>query len=105
MKTRIVAIIAAALTLTQAPPPLRAQTANDRQPSQAAPCQARPEGGPSNGSDEANGNTGLSEKLDRCGGVLKPPSSADQEIEKQPPETGSTPVIPPSQLPNRGEPQ
>ncbi|WP_454852587.1 hypothetical protein [Rhizobium binxianense] len=100
MKPEIV--VAATLILMQAPAPLRAQTEDGHQPSQADPCQAGPEGRQANGS---NGNAGLSEKLDRCGGVLKPPSGADQEIEKRPPETGSTPVIPPGQLPNRGEPQ
>jgi hypothetical protein len=99
MRPKIVVAVAATLLLAQVPEPLRAQSENGQKPSQADPCQAGPEG------RRSEGNAGLSEKLDRCGGVLKPPSSADHEIEKRPPETGSTPVIPPGQLPNRGEPQ
>ncbi|OWW00143.1 hypothetical protein ATY81_25475 [Rhizobium sp. R72] len=44
----------------------------------------------------------------RCGGVVKPPRSGDQAIEHPAPETGTTPVIPPSDIPRQqldpGEP-
>lgn len=43
----------------------------------------------------------LTEKLDHCNGVLKPPPTEDQDIEAQPPEIGKTPVIPPTALPEQ----
>jgi hypothetical protein len=41
-----------------------------------------------------------SSKLEDCGGVLKPPASADGEMVETPEEGGETPVIPPSQAPS-----
>jgi hypothetical protein len=38
-------------------------------------------------------------KLADCGGVLKPPASADGEMVESPEQGGETPVIPPSQAP------
>jgi hypothetical protein len=38
-------------------------------------------------------------KLADCGGVLKPPVSADGEMVENPEQGGKTPVIPPSQVP------
>ena len=93
MKRKIFAVIAAALPLMQSPGPLFAQSE-----SRQDPCQAKPDG-------RSDGNMELTEKLDRCGGVLKPPSSADREIEKQPPATGSTPIIPPGDLPDQPRPR
>lgn len=45
----------------------------------------------------ASGGSGepLSEKLDRQGGVLRPPSGIDPGITQQPPAEGKTPVIAP----------
>lgn len=40
--------------------------------------------------------------LEDCNGVLAPPRTGDEEIEEPPPDTGTTPVIPPETLP---EPQ
>lgn len=43
----------------------------------------------------------LSDKLDRQGGVIKPPADIDSGLAKAPPQTGSetTPVIPPPGTP------
>ena len=39
------------------------------------------------------------ELLERCAGVLSPPPTGDPGIEMPPPDTGSTPVIPPGSVP------
>jgi hypothetical protein len=45
----------------------------------------------------------LSDRLAQGGGVLCPPGNLDPEMQKQPPETGKTPVIPPPGSPG-GDP-
>jgi hypothetical protein len=42
----------------------------------------------------------LSEALEPCDGVLRPPPVGDGELTITPPEGGVTPVIPPRQLPD-----
>lgn len=41
----------------------------------------------------------LSKKLDRQGGVIRPPSGIDPGIAQRPPAEGTTPVIPPPGTP------
>jgi len=41
----------------------------------------------------------LSEKLNDCGGVLKPPAIGDQGMATPAPDEGKTPVIKPGQVP------
>lgn len=38
-------------------------------------------------------------KLSDCGGVLKPPETGDNALEKPAPREGNTPVIPPGSVP------
>ncbi|WP_137933948.1 hypothetical protein [Mesorhizobium comanense] len=45
------------------------------------------------------GNGNLSEKLNYCGGVLKPPATGDQGMAAPAPDEGKTPVIKPGQVP------
>jgi hypothetical protein len=45
----------------------------------------------------------LSERLAQGGGVLCPPGHLDPEMQRRPPETGKTPVIPPPGSPG-GDP-
>lgn len=75
-----------------------AQTPNESDATSGDPCLAEPrlEQDVPTANDQE-----LTEKLDRCNGVLKPPPTEDQEIEAQPPEAGKTPVIPPSELPEQ----
>jgi hypothetical protein len=54
------------------------------------PPQTVPEAGGSGGSGEP-----LSQKLDRAGGVIKPPAGIDPGLSKSPPQSGRTPTIPP----------
>ena len=88
-------VLAACLAVLQSPAAM-AQSENERQPPPADPCETLPEA-------ERNAEPGteqeLAEKLDRCNGVLKPPPTGDQAIEEPPPDTGTTPVIPPNELP------
>lgn len=77
----------------------------------ADPCQSHPqdqsktEGKSGNGArEEGDGNRRpkmASPDLERCKGVLTPPKTGDEEIEKQAPDTGATPVIPPGNLPEQ----
>ena len=108
-------VFCTASLLVLAPVPAIAQTQPDAPPAAAQddPCRAQPDPGDNTGNadeqaaqdtgkenaDVAAADPSLSEKLDRCNGVLKPPPTADQEIEEPPPDIGTTPVIPPNELP------
>jgi hypothetical protein len=68
-------------------PGLAAEPAADKQPSAAA---------------ESSDN--LSERLNRSGGVIKPPENVDPGLQKKPPDdSGKMPVIPPPGTPG-GDP-
>lgn len=56
-------------------------------------------GAGSEGADQRHGATQLS--LEDCSGVLVPPKIGDQEIVEPPPNTGTTPVIPPGAVPEQ----
>jgi hypothetical protein len=43
----------------------------------------------------------LTEKLEACDGVLKPPAVGDQELTKPPPDTGEMLIIRPHELPEQ----
>lgn len=60
-------------------------------PHQQAPGEQQTEG-------RAPGN-GLSERLARSGGVICPPEVEDRDIRRPTPDTGRTPVIPPTEVP------
>ena len=75
-----------------------AQTPSESDPTTSNPCLVEPN---PEQDDPPNDDKELTEKLDRCNGVLKPPPTEDQEIEKPSPETGKTPVIPPDELPEQ----
>nr|WP_080577661.1 hypothetical protein [Sinorhizobium fredii] len=51
------------------------------------------------GTDATQGT--LTEKLDECGGVLKPPRVGDTEMVEPAPDVGRTPVIRPGELPRQ----
>lgn len=60
---------------------------------------------PAGTSPNANpGSSALTEKLDDCNGVLKPPSVGDGDIVAPAPQTGQMPVITPNELPQDGNP-
>lgn len=55
---------------------------------------------PEAASPGSGGGAPLSDKLDRQGGVIRPPAGVDPEITRPPPSSGSTmPVIPPPGTP------
>lgn len=65
-------------------------------------CQVEPVPGTGDGQAEAPAPGGdLTAKLDKCNGVLQPPPTGDAEIREPAPDTGETPVIPPSALPEQ----
>ena len=91
----IVALIAAAAPeLGGGRPATAAPVSPNANPTADQPAQGKiPEDRATSGSSTEP----LSEKLDRSGGVIHPPSGVDPGISQAPPEIGSqsTPVIPP----------
>ena len=80
--------------------PAAAQTTNSGgAPQPVHPCVAKPDdqakGTDSNGTAENRPQA----SLDECNGVLAPPKTGDQEMRMEPPDKGTTPVIPPGSLP------
>jgi hypothetical protein len=67
-------------------------------------CQAAPAppGRTGNAQPQAPGD--LTTTLDNCNGVLRPPPTGDAEIREPAPNTGETPVVPPSALPDQQPP-
>ncbi|BAV46452.1 hypothetical protein MesoLj113a_34570 [Mesorhizobium sp. 113-1-2] len=51
------------------------------------------------GDKQQSGGGNLSEKLNDCGGVLKPPATGDQGMAAPAPDQGKTPVIKPGEVP------
>ena len=74
------------------------------------PCRVEPadrnEGTGRNGEEGGNDevDNGSRPSLEDCNGVLTPPRTGDEEIEKRAPDTGTTPVIPPGTVPEQPPP-
>ena len=97
-------LLAVALSLVGLAGPASANSQEDSasQPEAADPCQIKPQqDGEDQTESEPREDQPLSEALDRCNGVLVPPQTGDREIEEPPPDTGTTPVIPPESLPGQ----
>jgi len=93
------ALFAAAALLISALP-VAAQTAD--QPKAPQDCQVEPDS--NNGGDGASKQTGeqsdtLSDSLQPCGGVLKPPPTGDKNTTQPPADGSQMPVIKPGQVP------
>lgn len=88
--------------------PTAAQTSDDGPDVTAPtdPCRAQPDDqaeadeGEAKNQDDRTGNDPRP-ALEDCNGVLTPPRTGDQEIEGPPPDTGTTPVIPPETVPEQ----
>ncbi|MBZ9797774.1 hypothetical protein [Mesorhizobium sp. ES1-4] len=91
MKPLAVASCAAMLALAL---PAAAQTAQPTPNQQSDKCRAQTDQG---GKQPSGGD--LSEKLNDCGGVLKPPAIGDQGMAAPAPDEGKTPVIKPGEVP------
>jgi hypothetical protein len=81
------------LTAALAQAPMRPPDSNGFVPQDAAPDQSEPQDPRSTGSI-CRGDT-LSERLERCGGVIPPPRGIAPDNTIRPPDPGTTPVIPP----------
>lgn len=90
MKPLAIASCALILSLTG---PALAQTEQQAQPADKCRVQTDQDGKQQPGSGD------LSEKLNDCGGVLKPPATGDQGMAAPAPDQGNTPVIKPGQVP------
>jgi hypothetical protein len=99
-------LVTAAVARAQAPPANPVPAAGPQATVRCAPVQPPAAG---NGKEDRSQQTvgqsreGLSDRLAQGGGVLCPPGNLDPEMQKQPPETGKTPVIPPPGSPG-GDP-
>lgn len=82
---------------------------NSRLGSPGNPCQVEPEDGANEGERDGGSGNGTADQnngasrpwLEDCNGVLVPPATGDQEIVEPPPDTGTTPVIPPGAVPGQ----
>ncbi|UVK51872.1 hypothetical protein DBIPINDM_005195 [Mesorhizobium sp. AR02] len=76
--------------------PAAAQTDQQQNPAQQADkCLAQTD---QSGKQQSGGGN-LSEKLNACGGVLKPPATGDRGMAAPAPDEGKTPVIKPGEVP------
>ena len=78
--------------------------AQDAEPNLLDRCQTAPQTDSQASQDDQSGKSAprsLTEMLNPCDGVLKPPATGDQEITQPPPATGEMPVIRPDQLPQQ----
>ena len=73
-----------------------AQTVQQQNPAQQAD-KCRVQTDPDTKQQPGSGN--LTEKLNDCGGVLKPPATGDQGMAAPAPDEGKTPVIKPGEVP------
>jgi hypothetical protein len=73
---------------------------NDQAQSARENCQAAPD---RKKSDDKTGS--ITKKLDKCGGVLRPPDVNDPGLVKPAPDTGNMPVIRPGQVPDQAPKQ
>ncbi|MET3596496.1 MULTISPECIES: hypothetical protein [Mesorhizobium] len=85
--------------------PAAAQTADQPMDQQLIPdlqqlgdCQAKPDTKDPQQKQQANAND-LSETLDNCNGVLKPPPTGDKNATVPPADNSQMPIIKPGELP------
>jgi hypothetical protein len=102
-----------AMALTVFAEPLWAQTAVPPQqpnPQKTIPEKIEPNSDANNAPDApAAADENLTEQLKENDGVIRPPENIDPEMEVPAPDTGTTPIIPPSeigpQMPDETPPQ
>ena len=70
------------------------QQGTDNPAPQADKCRVQPDQG-----KQQPDSGDLTEKLNDCGGVLKPPAAGDQGMATPAPDVGKTPVIKPGEVP------
>ena len=76
--------------------PASAQTSQQQNPApQADKCGIQTD----QGGKQQPGGGNLTDKLNDCGGVLKPPATGDQGMAAPAPDEGKTPVIKPGEVP------
>ena len=93
MKPLAIASLMLALAVPAAAQTDQQQGTNNPNP-QVDKCLVQPDQG-----KQQPGGGDLSEKLNDCGGVLKPPATGDQGMATPAPDEGKTPVIKPGEVP------
>lgn len=78
-----------------------AQTEAPAEPSDKCQMQTPEDGTKKDAQPQTGDDRSLTETLDGCGGVLKPPPVGDGEIAEPPPDDGETPVIRPGEVPEQ----
>ncbi|MBI2255324.1 MAG: hypothetical protein HYU58_11940 [Proteobacteria bacterium] len=83
--------------------PAFAQTTDDQAPDAQEKCRAAPDenGNAEPSGDAAGQQTPLTQTLEECRGVLKPPPTGDTDMTAPPPEGGKTPMIKPPDIPEQ----
>lgn len=89
------ALTIASLMLALAAPAVAQTQQNPAQ--QADKCRIETD----QGGKQQSGSGNLTEKLNDCGGVLKPPATGDQGMAAPAPDEGKTPVIKPGEVPTQ----
>lgn len=93
--------LACAIGLMVLAAPAAAQIAAEPAPSANEDCRLPPPGEDGAAGRAAPDGESLSEMLDPCAGVLRPPPVGDADMVAPPPATGETPVIRPEDLPTQ----
>jgi hypothetical protein len=91
-------VMSAVMSVATAAPGL-AQTEDITPPAEKCRVAPQPNGAQKN-EDEGRRDS-LTEKLDPCDGVLKPPAVGDQEMTQPAPQTDNMPVVKPHDLPGQ----
>lgn len=76
--------------------PAAAQTEN---PAPSEKCRVQPAPQQDGQQKPPAAGESLTETLDPCDGVLKPPPTGDRDITAQPPDQGKMPIIKPGEVP------
>jgi hypothetical protein len=104
---RFHSFFAAACILVLASTPGFAEDAGTNPPPEKCRAEPQTDNQGQETSTDDNGqpaSRSLTEKLDPCDGVLKPPAVGDQEMTLPPPGDGEMPVITPRDLPQQQQP-
>ncbi|TPK69870.1 hypothetical protein FKO01_02955 [Mesorhizobium sp. B2-3-3] len=87
--------IASLMLALAVPAAAQTQPNTDSQAKQTDKCRAQTD----QGGKQPLGGGNLTEKLNDCGGVLKPPPTGDQGMAAPAPDEGNTPIIKPGEVP------
>ncbi len=97
MKMKLVLLTSIVSFATIVPQAFSQADINAKGENPAQNCRADTKSGPKINDDSES----LTDQLDNCDGVIKPPRVGDKEIEEPAPQVGNMPIIPPGTLPDQ----